>query len=66
MKENEIKFSRMSFSWNCRQALTDFISGSEATYHIKNIPERYIETSLRETELTMKRIENVLKRSKSI
>ena len=44
--------------------ITEIINETIATYHIDNLPERYNESLLKKTELTMKENDNVMKKLK--
>ena len=42
--------------------ITEIINDTIPSYHIDNLPERYNEALLKKTELTMKEIDNVIKK----
>ena len=44
--------------------ITEIINDTIPTYHIDNLPERYNESLLKNTELTMKENDNVMKKLK--
>ena len=44
--------------------ITEIINDTIPTYHIDNLPERYNESLLKKTELTMKKNDNVMKKLK--
>ena len=44
--------------------ITEIINDTIPTYHIDNLPERYKESLLKKTELTMKENDNVMKKLK--
>ena len=44
--------------------ITEYINDTIPTYHIDNLPERYNESSLKKTELTMKENDNIMKKLK--
>ena len=44
--------------------ITEIINDTIPTYHIDNLPERYNESLLKKTELTLKENDNVIKKLK--
>ena len=49
-------------SWSYKiYEITDIINVTTPTYHIHNLPERYKEALLKNTELTMKKYKDVMK-----
>ena len=50
-------------NWSCKlYKIKDIINDTIPSYHIDNLPERYNESLLKKTELTMKENDNVMKK----